>query len=122
MPTYEYHCEKCDKTIEITHSMKDDALKICPKDLCLRKTWGKGRVKRLIGTGAGLIFKGSGFYITDYRSEGYKAAARKDSKDSSGGETAKPETKSEVKPDTKSESKPAPAEKKTTPKPPAKKD
>lgn len=43
------------------------------------KTWGKGKVKRLIGTGAGLIFKGSGFYITDYRSEGYKKAAKSDS-------------------------------------------
>ena len=43
------------------------------------KKWGKGKVKRSIGTGAGIIFKGSGFYITDYRSEGYKAAAKKDS-------------------------------------------
>lgn len=46
------------------------------------KTWGKGKVKRLIGTGAGLIFKGSGFYITDYRSEGYKSAAKSDSSSS----------------------------------------
>jgi predicted nucleic acid-binding Zn ribbon protein len=52
--------------------MKDNALKTCPKDLCRQKTWGKGKVKRKIGAGAGLIFKGSGFYITDYRSEGYK--------------------------------------------------
>ena len=43
------------------------------------KTWGKGKVKRLLGAGAGLIFKGSGFYITDYRSEGYKSAAKSDS-------------------------------------------
>lgn len=43
------------------------------------KTWGKGKVRRCLGTGAGLIFKGSGFYITDYRSEGYKAAAKQDS-------------------------------------------
>ena len=42
------------------------------------KTWGRGKVKRLLGTGAGLIFKGSGFYITDYRSEGYKSAAKSD--------------------------------------------
>ncbi len=61
--------------------MKDEPLKICPDKKC------KGKVKRLIGTGAGLIFKGSGFYITDYRSEGYKQAAKKDS--------AKSETKSE---------------------------
>ncbi len=111
MPTYEYQCEKCDKTFEITQSMKDDVLKICPKELCQRKTWGKGAVKRLIGTGAGLIFKGSGFYITDYRSDKYKAAAKSDSKAS---EPAKTETKSD--------SKPAPAETKATPKPPTKKD
>ena len=111
MPTYEYQCEKCDKTFEITQSMKDDVLKVCPKELCQRKTWGKGCVKRLIGTGAGLIFKGSGFYITDYRSDKYKAAAKSDSK---AGEPAKTETKSD--------SKPAPAETKATPKAPTKKD
>ena len=51
------------------------------------KTWGKGKVKRQLGSGAGLIFKGSGFYITDYRSENYKSAAKSDSatKDSSSG-------------------------------------
>jgi putative FmdB family regulatory protein len=119
MPTYEYQCEKCDKTFEVTQSMKDGVLKTCPKELCPRKVWGKGRVKRLIGTGAGLIFKGSGFYITDYRSEGYKAAARSDSKS---GETTKTETKSETKSDAKTESKPAPAETKAAPKPPTKKD
>jgi putative FmdB family regulatory protein len=74
MPTYEYECAKCKKTFEIVQSMKDDALKTCPKPLCRQKTWGKGKVKRKIGAGAGLIFKGSGFYITDYRSEGYKEA------------------------------------------------
>ena len=59
--------------------MKDAALETCPKDHCRMRKWGKGKVKRLLGTGAGLIFKGSGFYITDYRSEGYKQAAKKDS-------------------------------------------
>ena len=78
MPTYEYQCAKCKKTFECFQSMKDPALTTCPKDLCRQKTWGKGKVRRLLGTGAGLIFKGSGFYITDYRSEGYKAAAKKD--------------------------------------------
>ncbi len=73
MPTYEYECAKCGKTFEVYQSMKDDLLKTCPNKKC------KGKVKRLIGTGAGLIFKGSGFYITDYRSEGYKQAAKKDS-------------------------------------------
>src|SRR3954464_10057987 len=79
MPTYEYDCDKCKKTFEAFQSMKDDAFTVCPKDLCRQKTWGKGKVRRLLGTGAGLIFKGSGFYITDYRSEGYKSAAQKDS-------------------------------------------
>jgi len=75
MPTYEYECSKCKRTFEAFQSMKDDAYKTCPKEKCCMKTWGKGKVKRLIGAGAGLIFKGSGFYITDYRSEGYKSAA-----------------------------------------------
>lgn len=79
MPTYEYECAKCKKHFDAFQSMKDDAYKTCPKEKCCMKTWGKGGVKRLIGTGAGLIFKGSGFYITDYRSEGYKSAAKSDS-------------------------------------------
>jgi putative FmdB family regulatory protein len=78
MPTYEYHCAKCDKNFEVFQSMKDAAFKTCPEAQCQMKPWGHGEVKRLIGTGAGLIFKGSGFYITDYRSEGYKQAAKKD--------------------------------------------
>ena len=78
MPTYDYECTKCKKSFEAFQSMKDDAFTTCPKDKCRMKTWGKGKVKRLIGTGAGLIFKGSGFYITDYRSEGYKSAAKSD--------------------------------------------
>lgn len=103
MPTYDYQCEKCRKTFECTQSMKDPVLTICPKEFCRQKTWGKGKVKRLLGTGAGLIFKGSGFYITDYRSESYKAAAKKDSGGSaeSGGKSAEKKT----------ESKPAPAAK-----------
>lgn len=82
--------------------MKDAPLTTCPKDLCRQKTWGKGKVKRQLGTGAGLIFKGSGFYITDYRSEGYKAAAKSDSGAS---ESKTTETK-------KTEAKPAATEKK----------
>ena len=82
MPTYEYECAKCKKTFELVQSMKDDALKTCPKTLCRMKTWGKGPVKRKIGAGAGLIFKGSGFYITDYRSEGYKKSKSDSSKSS----------------------------------------
>jgi len=64
MPTYDYECAKCG-TFELFQSMKDDALKVCPH--CKGK-----KITRLIGTGAGIIFKGSGFYETDYRSESYK--------------------------------------------------
>ena len=78
MPTYEYHCEKCGKNFDAYQSMKDEAFRECPKDLCRRAKWGHGKVKRLFGTGAGLIFKGSGFYITDYRSSSYKEGAKKD--------------------------------------------
>ncbi len=101
MPTYDYECTRCKKTFELFQSMKDDALTTCPESACRMKTWGKGTVKRLLGTGAGLIFKGSGFYITDYRSEGYKAAEKKDSGAASGGEK-----KADAKP-AASESKPA---------------
>jgi putative FmdB family regulatory protein len=83
MPTYEYICEKCDHRFDKFQSMKDDPLKVCPRETCPKKTWGKGKVKRVMGAGAGLIFKGSGFYITDYRSENYKQSAKKES--SSGG-------------------------------------
>jgi putative FmdB family regulatory protein len=84
MPTYEYACQKCGKTFEAYQSMRDEAYKICPKELCRQAKWGKGKVKRLLGTGAGLIFKGSGFYVTDYRSNSYKEAANKEAP--SGGE------------------------------------
>ena len=100
MPTYEYHCLKCDKNFEVFQSMKDEAFKTCPEAQCQMTPWGKGEVKRLLGTGAGLIFKGSGFYITDYRSEGYTQAAKKDS----GGKT-----------ESKPADKPAPASTPATP-------
>ncbi len=92
MPTYEYECAKCRKSFECVQSMKDDAFATCPKEHCAMKKWGKGKVKRLLGGGAGLIFKGSGFYITDYRSEGYKTAAKKDTA------SASPPAKTESKP------------------------
>jgi putative FmdB family regulatory protein len=78
MPTYEYVCEKCGHEFEKFQSMKDSALATCPEDVCPKKKWAKGKVKRQLGSGAGLIFKGSGFYITDYRSEGYKSAQKSD--------------------------------------------
>jgi len=97
MPTYEYICEKCGHEFEAARSMSAKPLKICPENLCARKKWGRGKIKKKISGGAGLLFKGSGFYITDYRSEKYKDAAKKDSPPaaSTGGENkpAKGETK-----------------------------
>ncbi|MFL6583880.1 MAG: FmdB family zinc ribbon protein [Chthoniobacterales bacterium] len=86
MPTYEYTCEKCGKNFEAFQSMRDEAYRECPKELCQQKKWGHGKVKRLLGTGAGLIFKGSGFYTTDYRSSSYKEGAKKDAPPAAGGE------------------------------------
>ena len=89
MPTYEYQCEKCQGTFEIFQSMKDGALQVCPQEKCRMEAWGEGKVKRLLGAGAGLIFKGSGFYITDYRSQKYTEAAKKEtgSKETGGAKT-----------------------------------
>ena len=85
MPTYEYSCEKCGKNFDAFQSMRDAAFTECPQDKCQLEEWGHGKVKRLLGTGAGLIFKGSGFYITDYRSNSYKEGAKKDAPASSSG-------------------------------------
>ena len=71
MPTYDYQCQACDHRFEKFQSITSSAVRKCPE--C-----GKLKVKRLLGTGGGIIFKGSGFYQTDYRSDGYKAAAEKD--------------------------------------------
>jgi putative FmdB family regulatory protein len=79
MPTYEYICEKCGHEFETSRSISAAPLKICPENLCARKKWGRGKVKKKVSAGAGLLFKGSGFYITDYRSQKYKDAAKKDS-------------------------------------------
>jgi len=108
MPTYEYLCAKCGHQFEKYQSMSDQPLSICPKELCGQKKWGKGKVKKQIGAGAGLIFKGSGFYITDYRSEKYKAAAKKDS---AGGETKSASSPNESKPAKTESSAPKPANK-----------
>ena len=69
MPTYEYRCEGCGHEFEELQSFKDEPLKVCPK--CHQE-----RLRRLFGTGAAILFKGSGFYETDYRSESYKKAAK----------------------------------------------
>ena len=106
MPTYEYVCLKCKHEFEKVQSIANPALTVCPKELCgMKKKWGKGKVKRAISAGAGLIFKGSGFYITDYRSENYKAGAKKDSAPAASSES---KTTSETKSTpAKTESKPA---------------
>jgi putative FmdB family regulatory protein len=77
MPTYDYQCTACGHKFEAVQSMKDAHLTDCPQSECA------GPVKRLIGRGSGFIFKGTGFYITDYRSDSYKAAAKADSAGSS---------------------------------------
>jgi len=89
MPTYEYVCDACDHEFEEFQSIKADALKKCPE--CK-----KNKLRRLIGTGAGIIFKGSGFYETDYRSDSYKKDQKADSE-------PKPEKKSDTKAETKSD-------------------
>jgi putative FmdB family regulatory protein len=110
MPTYVYVCEKCGHQFEQFQSISAEPLAVCSKDVCQQKRWGKGKVKRAISGGAGLIFKGSGFYITDYRSDKYKEAAKKDSSSPA----AKPSSAAETKPSpVKSENhaKPSPAAK-----------
>ena len=119
MPTYEYRCTKCGHKFEKFQSITAPPLKQCPA--CKKNT-----AQRLIGTGAGLIFKGSGFYITDYRSEGYKEKAKAESgasetkaggsaKDSGKDSAAKRDSaapaKSESTAPAKSETKPAAAPK-----------
>jgi putative FmdB family regulatory protein len=96
MPTYEYVCEKCGKEFELFRSMTAAPLKTCPAEVCGQKKWGHGRVKKKISSGGGLIFKGSGFYGTDYRSEGYKQSAKDAISDSH--PPAKTESKAETKP------------------------
>jgi putative FmdB family regulatory protein len=95
MPTYDYVCDGCGHAFELFQSMTDSVKKTCPK--C-----GKKKLRRLIGAGGAIVFKGSGFYKTDYRSESYKKAAAADSgaKPSSGGDGGK---KPDKKPDKKSD-------------------
>lgn len=88
MPNYDYECETCGKRFEIFQSMKDPKLEQCPASICQNQ----GKVRRLLGTGGGVIFKGGGFYQTDYRSASYQNAAKKDAPGSSS--TPKPESNS----------------------------
>jgi putative FmdB family regulatory protein len=86
MPTYDYVCERCEHAFEEFQSITAKTLRKCPQ--C-----GKLALRRLIGTGAGIIFKGSGFYQTDYRSDSYKKAAQKET----GSKTTKTSDKKETK-------------------------
>jgi putative FmdB family regulatory protein len=91
MPTYEYECAACRKRLEHFQMMSDPPLRKCPN--C-----GKLRLKRLIGAGAGVIFKGSGFYTTDYRSASYDSSKKSDSEPATATKTeSKVETKTETK-------------------------
>jgi len=85
MPTYEYECKKCGYKFEEFQSMTDPPLRRCPR--C------KGKVQRLLGAGAGFIFKGSGFYETDYRSRSYREQAKKEKEQMAGGSSEKSKDK-----------------------------
>ncbi len=86
MPTYEYECGKCGEHFELFQRISEPPASKCP--VC-----GGRKVKRLLGTGAGIIFKGSGFYQTDYRSRSYKEAAKKEKEVSTGPDSKKKEEK-----------------------------
>ena len=86
MPTYEYECEACGHRFEKFQSITAAALRKCP-------ACGKSRLRRLIGAGAGVIFKGSGFYETDYRSDSYRKAVEKESSAGKDKTSEKPDRK-----------------------------
>jgi putative FmdB family regulatory protein len=110
MPTYEYECDACGNKFEKFQSITAAPIKKCP--VC-----GKNKVRRLIGTGAGLIFKGSGFYITDYRDSSYKDKAKSESGEAKSENKAESSSAGEAKADNKStEPKPAATEAKPSPK------
>jgi putative FmdB family regulatory protein len=102
MPTYDYNCDACDHKFEVFESITAEPQKKCPK--CKKK-----KLRRLFGAGAGLVFKGSGFYQTDYRSEGYKKAAAADKPAESTSSSSDNGSKAESKP--AAESKPTVAAK-----------
>lgn len=85
MPTYDYECNACGHEFELFQSISDAVKRKCPE--C-----GKPKLRRLFGTGAAVVFKGSGFYQTDYRSDSYKKAAEKEKSSSDGGEKSSGDT------------------------------
>ena len=87
MPTYDYHCDACEHEFEHFQGMNDPLLTKCPE--C-----GKKKLRRLIGAGAAIVFKGSGFYQTDYRSESYKKKAEAETKSSESSSSSSSESKS----------------------------
>src|SRR6188474_1442904 len=99
MPTYDYACDACNHEFEVFESISAEPQKKCPK--CK-----KNKLRRLFGAGAGLIFKGSGFYQTDYRSESYKKAATADkpaeTSSNSSGDSGSSKTESKPAAETKS--------------------
>jgi putative FmdB family regulatory protein len=98
MPTYDYVCDACDHKFELFQSITEPVKKKCPK--CK-----KSKLRRLFGTGAAVMFKGSGFYTTDYRSESYKKRASEEKPASSNGEAKSGgDSKSETKPTDKQSS------------------
>lgn len=88
MPTYAYACERCGHEFEAFQSITAKPMRKCP-------ACGRTSLKRLIGTGAGIIFKGSGFYCTDYRSDSYKTAAKNETGGAADKATGKKEAKTE---------------------------
>ena len=89
MPTYEYQCQKCKRQHDVSQSITAKPLTTCGK--C------GGKLKRLMGSGSGFLFKGSGFYITDYRSKSYQDAKKKDQPSSSAPPPSSPPSKTEKK-------------------------
>nr|MCU0978743.1 zinc ribbon domain-containing protein [Pirellulaceae bacterium] len=87
MPTYDYECGSCEHAFELFQSITEPVKKKCPR--CGRKS-----LRRLFGTGAALIFKGSGFYQTDYRSESYRKGAEADKKSADSGSSKSTDSKS----------------------------
>lgn len=87
MPTYDYACDACDHRFELFQSITAEPVKKCPQ--C-----GQRKVRRLIGAGAAIVFKGSGFYKTDYRSESYKKAAEADKKNATPAASSSKDSKS----------------------------